>query len=135
MEKIVSDLSAGSKTAFKKVFRLYYPRLVRYSSFLLKENVEAEDLVQEVFIQLWENRTNLRTEKNLASYLFILTRNKCFNVLKHKVVEEKYIINKAAMENEELYHLSFELNEEFVSMEELLNKELDHIIDEMPERC
>lgn len=135
MEKMVSDLSAGSKTAFKKVFHLYYPRLVRYSGFLLKNNVEAEDLVQEVFIQLWENRANLKSEKNLASYLFILTRNKCFNALKHKVVEEKYTMNQAAMETEELYHVSSELMEEFVSMEELLNKELDRIMDEMPERC
>lgn len=135
MEKLVSDLSAGNKTAYKKVFRLYYPRLVRYSGFLLKDNVEAEDLVQEVFIQLWENRANLKSEKNLASYLFILTRNKCFNALKHKVVEEKYVTKQAAMETEALYHVSFELMEEFVSMEELLNKELDRMMDEMPERC
>lgn len=135
MEKLVSDLSAGNKTAYKKVFRLYYSRLIRYSGFLLKDNVEAEDLVQEVFIQLWENRANLKSEKNLASYLFILTRNKCFNALKHKIVEEKYVTKQAAMEAEELYHVSFELMEEFVSMEELLNNELDRMMDEMPERC
>ena len=135
MEKIVSDLSAGSKPAFRKVFRLYFPRLVRYAGYLLKNNQEAEDLVQEVFFQLWENRSGLQAERNLASYLFALTKNKCFNALKHKVVEEKYRASQAALETEELYHLSFELQEDFVSMEELLNKELGRIINEMPERC
>ena len=60
MEKIVSDLSAGSKPAFKKIFRLYSPRLIRYAGFLLKDNDEAEDLVQEVFFEVWKNR-NART--------------------------------------------------------------------------
>ncbi|MFW6369713.1 MAG: RNA polymerase sigma-70 factor [Bacteroidota bacterium] len=135
MEKIVSDLSAGSKPAFKKIFRLYSPRLIRYAGFLLKNNDEAEDLVQEVFFQVWENRANLKSEKNLASYLFTLTKNKCFNVLKHKVVAEKYFTSQAAMETEELYHLSFEMQEEFISMEDLLNKELERIMNEMPVRC
>lgn len=135
MEKIVSDLSAGSKPAFKKIFRLYSPRLIRYAGFLLKDNDEAEDLVQEVFFELWKNRTHLESEKNLGSYLFTLTKNKCFNVLKHKMVADKYLTSQAAMESEELYHLSFEMQEDFVSMEELLNKELERIMNEMPGRC
>jgi RNA polymerase sigma-70 factor, ECF subfamily len=101
----------------------------------MKNNFEAEDLVQEVFIQLWENRETIKSEKKLSSYLFLLTRNKCFNALKHKLVEEKYISNQSVMETEELYYMSFGLEEEFVSMEELLNIELNRILKEMPERC
>jgi len=131
----VSDLLGGNKTAFKKIFRLYYPRLIRYSSSILKDTTEAEDLVQEVFIQLWEYRNQLKPEKNLAAYLYTLTRNKCYNAIKRRIVEEKYLKNQAAMETEELYHISFGSNDEFVAMEDMLNEELNRIMNEMPKRC
>ena len=131
----MSDLLGGNKTAFKKIFRLYYPRLIRYSSSILKDTTEAEDLVQEVFIQLWEYRNQLKPEKNLAAYLYTLTRNKCYNAIKRRIVEEKYLKNQAAMETEELYHISFGSNDEFVAMEDMLNEELNRIMNEMPQRC
>ncbi len=72
---------------------------------------------------------------NTGSYLFTMLRNKCFNLLKHKVVEENYAICPGRFETEELYHISFTGNDGFVSTEEKLMAELEMIIAGMPEKC
>jgi RNA polymerase sigma-70 factor (family 1) len=120
---------------FEQLFRLFYPRLKKYAFSLLHNQNEAEDHVQDVFFQLWQNLSKLNHEKNTGSYLFTALRNKCLNSLKHKVVEEKFILQSARNEAEELYYISFAEPGDFVSMEKRLMTELELIISEMPEKC
>ena len=56
MEEIFTWAKGNSKEeidSFEKLFRLYYPRLIRYAGFFIKNSEEAEDLVQDVFFELW----------------------------------------------------------------------------------
>ena len=66
MEKILSGLAKGKKPAFEKIFRLYYPRLIKYAHTFVLNRQEAEDLVQDVFFQVWENRTKFKHEKAIS---------------------------------------------------------------------
>ena len=131
---ILEQLQKGKKNAFKKVFFRYYPRLEKYACQFIVNQQEAEDLVQEVFIQVWENRKNIQPDSNFEAYLFTLVRNRCLNALKKRTVEQSYI-EKMQANSEELYAISFELEDEFISMEKMLNQELENIIAGMPERC
>ncbi|MCD6354787.1 MAG: RNA polymerase sigma-70 factor [Prolixibacteraceae bacterium] len=128
-------MAKGDESAFEGLFRLYFPRLKKYASYFLKDTDEAEDLIQDVFLQVWKNRTTLNNEKNLAPFLFTLVKNRCLNSLKRKVIEDKSIATQAKIDSEELYHISFEVENNFSSMEEKLFSELEKIISEMPERC
>jgi RNA polymerase sigma-70 factor (ECF subfamily) len=121
--------------SFEQLFRLFYPRLKKYAASLLHNQSEAEDHVQDVFFQVWQHISELNDEKNVGSFLFTLLRNKCLNSLKHKVVEEKFILQAVKNEAEELYHISFGETGNFVSMEKRLMTELEMIISEMPEKC
>jgi RNA polymerase sigma-70 factor (ECF subfamily) len=120
---------------FEHLFRLYSPRLKRYAAVILHDEAAADDLVQDVFFQLWQSRWQPESEKNTGSWLFTLLRNKCLNLLKHKIVEEKYILQSARYETEELYHISFMGASGFVSTDEKLMTELEVIIAEMPPKC
>ena len=60
-ENISAALAKGNKRAFREIFRLYYPRLERYAVYFLKNHEQAEDLVQDVFLQIWKNRKTLNT--------------------------------------------------------------------------
>lgn len=124
----------GEVKAFEKIFCLYFPRLHHYATNLLHDEEEAKDLVQDVFCQLWENGSLHDDEKNIGAFLFTLTRNKCLNLLKHKIVENKYLVQKVKFEAEELYHISMADSEEFVSIEQELMDELGKIMNEMPEK-
>lgn len=132
---LIKELSKGKKTAFKKLFRLYYPRLKRYANSFLKSTDEAEDIVQDVFYHIWKNRETLKSEKHFSAFLFTLVKNRCLNSLKRKVVEDKFVVQQAKIETEELYHISFEVEEKFTSMEEKLESEIENVILKMPERC
>lgn len=134
-ENILVALANGNKLAFSKIFRLYYPRLEKYATYFLKNHEEAEDLVQEVFLQIWQNRKAIKRETHFESYLFTLVRNRCLNTLKRKVVEDKFVTSQASEVTEELYHISFNAEGPFLTMQEMLHAELEKIIAEMPERC
>jgi len=121
--------------SFGDLYRLYHPRLKNYAFRLLDNEDEAEDLVQEVFLVLWKNRLQLDVNNNLNSYIFSILKNKCFNYLKHKIVEGKYLVESAGFESEELYHISFSGDAEFIPIEDLLIQELEMMISEMPEKC
>lgn len=133
--KIYQNSSDKQVDTFEGLFRLYYPRLKKYAVSILHNSNEAEDLVQDVFYQLWKDRPQLDKEKNTDSYFFTILKNKCLNTLRHKVVEEKYTIQQSQNKAEELYHISFRETDEFVSMEKRLTKELEKIIAEMPSKC
>lgn len=135
IDTIINELRKGKIQAYEKLFKLYYPRLFNYASHFLADPFLTEDLIQEVFIEVWKRRKTFRNEKQFASYLFTMVKNRCLNVLKRKVIEEKYLTTQAQLNSEELYPISFVVEENFASMEERLSTVIEEIISEMPERC
>lgn len=134
-QNLINRLKSNDQSAFEKLFRIYFPRLKKYAQTILKNNNEADDLVQDVFVQVWNKRPELSSEKHFTSFLYTLVKNKCLNLLKRKVVEDKFVASQLNGTAEELFHLSFESNEDFSSMEERLIVELEKVIVKMPERC
>lgn len=120
---------------FEEIFYFHFPRLKRFAFHLLNDEGEAEDLAQEVFVQTWQRLDQLSDKDNLAPYLFTLLKNKCLNQIKHNIVKKKFEYHKAYFESEELYHLSFSGNTDFVSMQEELCRQIDSLIESMPEKC
>ncbi len=135
VNKVLYDFRKGKITAYEKLFKLFYPKIFKYAHHFLGDPFEAEDLVQEVFIQVWDRRKTFINEKQFASYLFSMVRNKCLNILKRKVIEEKYLATQARLKSEELYLISFGVDDDFVSMEEKLCRVIEDVMSEMPERC
>uniref|UniRef100_UPI00321723B8 RNA polymerase sigma-70 factor n=1 Tax=uncultured Draconibacterium sp. TaxID=1573823 RepID=UPI00321723B8 len=135
MKEITEFMRKRDIISFEKIFRLYSPRLRKYALHFLQDKEEANDLIQDVFIQFWIQKESLDAEKNVESFLFTLLKNKCLNSLKKSVVEEKYIKRQTYLETEKLYHLSFNSQHDFVNMEDLLKKELNKAMTAMPERC
>ena len=121
--------------SFEEFFRFYHPRLTKYARYFLRNEQEADDLVQDVFFQLWRDKKKLDRTQNIPSYTFTLLRNKCLDSLKRKLVEEKYLDQQASMKTEELYYISFEGTGEFTSLEEMLHQELQKVISGMSEKC
>jgi RNA polymerase sigma-70 factor (ECF subfamily) len=121
--------------AFEHVFRHYFPRLKKYASHFVSNPDEAEDLVQDTFVQIWNDREKLNRDKNISALLFTVLRNKCINQLKRHIIEDKYVSTQIRFQSEELYHISFNHEDEYISVQEQLNKELDDLINSMPEKC
>jgi len=72
---LVQKLRDGDPFAFEKIFSHYSKRLYQFSFSYLKSDADAEDVVEEVFFKLWQNRKSLKTETSFQSYLFTITLN------------------------------------------------------------
>lgn len=68
-KQILSDLRNSDRHAFQSLFRYYYPRLKAYAATMVDDSV-AEDLVQDLFLYVWEHREDLIMGASFQSYLF-----------------------------------------------------------------
>lgn len=80
----------GNVAVFRQVFDACYESLCHYAFTVLKDADEAEDVVQSMFMKLWERRGELNIKSALRSYLFKSVYNQCLNQLEHRSVKNKF---------------------------------------------
>ena len=109
------------------VFRDYYKPLVRYGTTFLKDSDEAEDVVQQVFVSLWEKRSELSIHTSIRAVLYKSVQNACLNKIKHLKIRSTYAAEfKAAAASEDSSDPSL-VNE--------LNERIQMAVETMPEQC
>jgi RNA polymerase sigma-70 factor (ECF subfamily) len=126
---LIVRLKEGDQTAFELLFHFYYPGLVVYSTQFTTDRMEAEEIVQDFFVRLWQRHQQLILTDSLKSYLFLSVKNGCLNYLKHKKVEEKYIKQMAELSNQ---HLAYD-PDLYIASE--LQEKVKNVIDLLPEKC
>lgn len=127
------ELRDGNPVVFKEVFDLLYPRLKSYSKLFLDDNSFIDDLIQETFISFWNNRSKIRKETSIESYIFVSLRNRCLNHIKSQKLRKDYVdVDKLeVVESQYLYNLDM-LGEEDRSMEELIFDSFQEAVDQLP---
>jgi RNA polymerase sigma-70 factor (family 1) len=88
--ELMDKLRYGNVEAFDLVFKKYGDRLFGFALSYLKTKEEAEELVQDVFLKIWENRKNLKEESSLKSYLFTIAYHNMCRLFRKKQIYEKY---------------------------------------------
>jgi RNA polymerase sigma-70 factor (ECF subfamily) len=88
--KWVIALLSGDVKAFSALYDRYHTLLYGFALRLSKNSAEAEDLVQNVFVAVWESRESIDVEKSFRSYLFSIARNRFYDMLRHKLAENRY---------------------------------------------
>ena len=82
MDNIMKRIAEGDKTAFDKMFFMYYPKVQNYLSHFISSKEQSEDMAQDFFIKLWQNRQTLESIKNPDGYFFVSSKNMALNYLK-----------------------------------------------------
>ena len=90
-QRIVEQLKAGSKDAFRFLFDTLGPKIHAFAMSYLKNNADAEELLQEVFLKLWDIRTTLDSSKNIKSFLFKICINLVYDFIRRKNIEQAYL--------------------------------------------
>jgi len=86
-----SLLKKGDKVAFEALFRLYYDKLIYIAKSYLTYEEDSEEIVQNVFLKLWERKHTLGSIININAYLYTMTKRGCLNQLKHDKIKRGYI--------------------------------------------
>ncbi len=84
-------LQCGDMDAFDNLFHKYSMKLYSFAFKYLRSNEESSELVQSVFLKLWENHKNLRKEASIQSYLFTIAYNEICSLFRRRVCLQKYL--------------------------------------------
>lgn len=89
--QLVKSLQKGDIKAFDRLFENYARRLLYFARGYLKSKEDAEDLVQEVFIKIWEKRKEIKEYYSFQSFIFTITYNAIKKYFRTKNTEQKYL--------------------------------------------
>ncbi len=87
--ELLDQLRAGSEAAFDSIFRSHYAHLVGVAGAMLRDSAAAEEVVQDVMLELWRRRETVAIETSLRAYLFRATRNRALNHIRHEKVARR----------------------------------------------
>jgi RNA polymerase sigma-70 factor (ECF subfamily) len=128
-EQIASLLVVRDEAAFELVFKTHYKNLYAYALTMLKDEDEAEEIVQQVFFKLWDRSEQLNIDGPVAAYLYRAVHNESLNFLKHQKVKQAHRLHVAySMKNN-----SEQPQAKMISKE--LESKFREALNELPEQC
>ena len=89
--ELLTRLKNGDMLAFDRVYELYSHKLFSFVSRILKNEAEADDIVQEVFVKIWESRDKLDDHKLLNSYIFTIAYNNSIDLIRKRISNNKWL--------------------------------------------
>lgn len=111
-------VSKGNQLAFQSLFLHYFPRVKGFICGILQDEKEAEDISQDIFVSIWQNRERLKNIENLNAYLFRIAKNTVFRHIERSLLFKEY--------QSEL--LQYTTTDNDTLEEELYAKELEFLI-------
>jgi len=135
---VVKNDLFGCESSFCLVYKTYFARCVRFASKYTGSREDAENIVQDVFLHIWENKNSITVTDSLNLWMFSLIRNRCIDFLRRKSVEDK---GKQHIQEE--YAIQFEAqlksrelsDEDPVPEDEQLINAVYKSIENLPESC
>lgn len=114
---------------FENMFKQYYSDLCYFALKYMESEEDAEEVVQDVFYNLWEKREMIQIQISVKAYLLSSVRNKCLQILNHRKVKRKY----GKMKSEETEVFSDNPADDLIYNEsvEIFNEALNAL----PEKC
>ncbi len=128
-ETLIGDIRIGNEAVFETIFRQYYAPLCRYARPILSDSDEAEEVVQNVFLTIWERRETLLITTSLKAYLYRAVHNRCLNRLNQQSVQAGHRQQAAT----ELYTDAISPTQSLLADE--LSTRLHRAIGQLPEQC
>lgn len=89
-KKLLLSLKQGDKDAFDAIFKKYASRLYFFSLTFFNSRADADEIVQETFVKLWETRYRIDETQSFNTYLITIAKHIIYNQFRHKLVEQKY---------------------------------------------
>lgn len=120
---------------YKLLFRKYYTNLLFYATRIVGEE-EAEDVVQDVFVELWRRQESMTVGDQIQAFLYRAVYTRALNVLKHRDVKNSYEAVILDIHQKRIEFYQPDSNDVVKRIEDReLRKELSDAINELPDKC
>lgn len=130
-------VEALQNSTFEDIYLSYFSKMKYFAKEYVVLDEDAENIVQDVFVELWENREMLNMHINLIAYLFTTIKNKCLNHLRHKIV-----VQETASKIQEEYLISLRMNldsleafDDHLFSDQDIEKIISRALDTLSEKC
>ncbi len=111
-QKLIVKLRQGSIKAFNQIYRLNAGRLLAYCMQYTKCREDAEEIVQDVFVALWNHRETIRREDSLRSLLFVMSKNRVINsyrsIINSPIYEDYVEFQDKLLADEDFHPMEYE---------------------------
>jgi len=127
-EKLMQEIKADNMFAFDMLYFKYSKRLYKFAYSILKSAEESENIVQDVFLSLWENRNKVERDSSVKYYVFTIAYNSAISIIRKKARESQFIEYLKSLQdlNHEPVNIELEYHE--------LTEKLEDIINHLPDR-
>lgn len=122
------EIKADNIFAYDELYNRYSKKLYNFAYSILKSIEESENIVQDVYLNLWENRLKVKNNSSVKYYVFTIAYNSSISLIRKKVLESKFIEYLKSLN--EIYQEPVDLEFEY---SELTNR-LDKIVNALPQR-
>lgn len=132
----ISDLRSGNEKTFRQIMEHWYSRLYNFANGYLSNSENTKEVIQDVFLQLWDNRKKLIDNTSLNAYLFTLTRNRCIDLIRRERLMLQFRTDKQdeyLRLTENFNALSDPILDNIFARE--LQLEIDQTINSLPDQC
>ena len=129
LEEWFTAYKKGDVRSFKLLFDVYNKRLLHYAEQVLKDKMDAEDIVSDTFQKAWEKREEMLNLKHFSGFIFLTNRNSCFTHLKQDKRNQHTHREASYVQGE---------TEESIEHEIIKNEvlgEIYHRIEKLPRKC
>ncbi len=135
-QELIKSVYKGNKKGVEILFRTYYKRMCAYAVSFVSQNDLAEDIVAEVFLNIWEKRDTLNITESVSAYLFRAVKNSCINYLNREKSRRRTISeNEVNLLN---LKINYPISDKY-PLSDLINVELEEKIkaeiEKLPEQC
>lgn len=127
-QTLLIALKNGDHRAFERLFSRYAQKLFVFSLSYLKDEDDAQEIVQDVFLKIWLNRMALKTDTSFQSYLFTIAFNTIRKTFNRKAKSEEYKLTVTDDLDDQQDLVDYENNYQLIVIK------LEQFIDEMPEK-
>nr|WP_295922295.1 RNA polymerase sigma-70 factor [uncultured Dyadobacter sp.] len=130
-QQLLNAFQEGSVAAFEEIHRRYFRRLYAHAFKMLGSAEDAQDVVQEVFINLWTKRAVIQLHTGLAGYLFTAVRNRVLNLIEQKKTYQHHLDALAEFLDDSPVPVTEATDQELLF--QLFEAEIDHLPRKMKE--
>lgn len=127
-QELLHKLKMGDENAYHTVFKTYFPVLVAFANKYVNDLDLAKEIVQVVFVKLFEKRHSLEIRTSIKSYLYKMVYNDCLNMIKSQEIASKHFTQ---------YARQMDLQSDYQDVMEQTERELRifNAIDQLPPQC
>ncbi|HMH33539.1 MAG TPA: RNA polymerase sigma-70 factor [Puia sp.] len=128
---MLQQVAAGDQAAFRKIYGFYFKRLYHFAFAFVKTKETAEEIAEDVFIRIWQQRTGLGSIRNLKVYLYTATKNAALNYLSRKARENI----TEPFDHIHIAMISPGLSPEQILVTSEMYKKVQEAVEALPPRC